>query len=376
MSAVSWGLQQDAALRAIAAWFRESDDQVFYLGGYAGTGKTTIAREAASACEGGAIFAAFTGKAALVLQSKGCRGAQTIHSLIYSAFEHEVIDEMSGEVVRVEWRYGLNPDSAASIADLIVVDECSMVGDRLGEDLLSFGTKVLVLGDPAQLPPVRGEGFFTRVAPDFMLTEIHRQAADNPIIRMSMEVREGRDLQRGSYGDSRVIHRDDLGQRMVMGADQVLVGTNNRRRTVNAKVRKLQGRDPRHPEPGDRLVCLKNNKDKALLNGGLWTVREVQRGEGEFYSLHVDSLDVANLEARVVVHRLFFDGKPEDVPLDAQRKFDAFTYGYALTVHKAQGSQWDDVLLIDESATFRHDRARHLYTGLTRAAHRITVAVA
>lgn len=372
---MSWSPQQDTALLAIAAWFRESDDQVFYLGGYAGTGKTTIAKEAAAGCEGNAIFAAFTGKAALVLQGKGCRGAQTIHSLIYSAYEHEVIDDKTGEIVRIEWRYGLNPLSEASTADLIVIDECSMVGDRLGEDLLSFGTKVLVLGDPAQLPPVRGEGFFTRVEPDFMLTEIHRQAADNPIIRMSMEVREGRRLQRGGYGDSRVIEVRDLGQRMVTGADQVLVGRNVSRRTVNAKVRKIQGRDARHPEPGDRLVCLKNNKDKALLNGGLWTVRTVQRGEGDFYSLHVDSLDVAGLDARVVVHRLFFDGVPDDIPWNVRKGTDEFTYGYALTVHKAQGSQWDDVLLIDESATFRQDRARHLYTGLTRAAQRITVAL-
>ena len=372
---MSWSPQQDGALSAIAAWFRDSDDQVFYLGGYAGTGKTTIAKHAAEGCEGEAIFAAFTGKAALVLQSKGCRGAQTIHSLIYSAYEHEVVDEKTGDVLRVEWRYGINPLSAASSASLIVVDECSMVGDRLGEDLLSFGTKVLVLGDPAQLPPVRGEGFFTRVDPDFMLTEIHRQAADNPIIRMSMEVREGRRLQRGAYGDSRVIEVRDLGQRMVTGADQVLVGRNASRRTVNAKVRRIQGRDPRHPEPGDRLVCLKNNKDKALLNGGLWCVLGVQHGDGDFYSLHVESLDVARLEARVVVHRLFFHGDPDDIPWAIRKGKDEFTYGYALTVHKAQGSQWDDVLLIDESATFRQDRARHLYTGLTRAAQRITVAL-
>ena len=370
-----WSPQQDSALCAIAAWFRESDDQVFYLGGYAGTGKTTIAKEAASACEGEAIFAAFTGKAALVLQGKGCRGAQTIHSLIYSAFEHEVVDEVTGEVLRVEWRYGLNPDSAASIADLIVIDECSMVGDRLGEDLLSFGTKVLVLGDPAQLPPVCGEGFFTRVAPDFMLTEIHRQAADNPIIRMSMDVREGGRLRHGAYGDSRVIDRAALGQRAVTGADQVLVGLNRTRRAYNKRLRELFGRVDPLPEQGDKLVCLRNDRAKGLLNGGLWTVREVQNGEGDFFSLLGDSLDVAKLEARVVVHRLFFDGDPEQIPWALRRSHDEFTYGYVLTVHKAQGSQWDDVLLIDESAAFRQDRARHLYTGLTRAAQRITVAV-
>lgn len=371
---MSWSPQQDAALCAIASWFRDSDDQVFYLGGYAGTGKTTIAKHAAEGCEGETIFAAFTGKAALVLQSKGCRGAQTIHSLIYSAFEHEVLDEKSGEVVRVEWRYGLNPLSPASSASLIVVDECSMVGDRLGEDLLSFGTKVLVLGDPAQLPPVRGEGFFTQVEPDFMLTEIHRQAADNPIIRMSMDVREGRRLRLGSYGESRVVE-GRLSRDLVLGADQVLCGRNRTRRTINGRTRHHQGRDPGRPEVGDRLVCLKNDKDKALLNGGLWRVETVEDAEGDHFAMKVASLDVKGLTADVKVHRLFFEANPEDIPIPVKRACDHFDYGYALTVHKAQGSQWDNVLLIDESATFRQNSARHLYTGITRAATRLTVAM-
>lgn len=372
---MSWSPQQDEALRRIGAWFRESDDQVFYLGGYAGTGKTTIAKEAASSVCHRALFAAFTGKAALVLAGKGCVGAQTIHSLIYKAFEDEDLCPKTGEVLRVTMRYGLNPLSEVSSADLVVIDECSMVGDRLGEDLLSFGTKVLVLGDPAQLPPVRGEGFFTRVEPDFMLTEIHRQAADSPIIRMSMEVREGRRLQRGAYGDSRVIDVSALGQRVVMGADQVLVGRNATRRTVNAKVRRLLGRDPSGPQVEDRLVCLKNSKDKGLLNGGLWRVSEVREWCEGKVGLGVESLDIKGRKADVAVPEAFFTGREEDVPYPVRKGAEEFTYGYALTVHKAQGSQWDDVLLIDESATFRQDRARHLYTGLTRAAQRVTVVL-
>ena len=372
---MTWSPQQDEALRRIAAWHRDSNDQVFYLAGYAGTGKTTIAKAAAADCKGRSLFAAFTGKAALVLAGKGCTGAQTIHSLIYKAFEDEETDPDTGEVLRVTMRYGLNPLSEVCSAGLVVIDECSMVGDRLGEDLLSFGTKVLVLGDPAQLPPVRGEGFFTRVEPDFMLTEIHRQAADNPIIRMSMEVREGRRLQRGAYGDSRVIDVSALGQRAVLGADQVLVGRNATRRTVNAKVRRLLGRDPDGPQIDDRLVCLKNNKDKGLLNGGLWRVA----GHGENcerkVGLKVESLDIKGREAEILVPHAFFTGREDDVPWQAKKGADEFTYGYALTVHKAQGSQWDDVLLIDESATFREDRARHLYTGLTRAAQRVTVVL-
>jgi hypothetical protein len=370
---MTWSPQQERALKAIAEWHRSSNEQVFYLGGYAGTGKTTIAKAAAADCRGRALFAAFTGKAALVLKSKGCPDAQTIHSLIYKVYEVEDEDE-AGNVVRTQVRYGLNPLSDVTTAGLVVIDECSMVDDRIGEDLLSFGTKLLVLGDPAQLPPVRGEGFFTRCTPDFMLTEIHRQAADNPIIRMSMEVREGRRLQHGAYGESRVVR--GLGQRAVMGADQVLVGLNRSRMTVNTKVRALQGRKAHQPEPGDRLVCLKNDSEKSLLNGGLWMVAEVCAVDAEAVKMRLESLDVPGLKAEVrVAHQFFTAARAEDVPPAIRKWSDQFTFGYALTVHKAQGSQWKDVLLIDESHAFRGDSARHLYTGLTRAEERVTVVL-
>ena len=367
----TWSPQQDAALLAIARWM-ETDDQVFYLAGYAGTGKTTLAKAAAEGVSTRALFAAFTGKAALVLRAKGCAGASTIHSLIYKPFDVEEKDE-TGNVVRTVMRYGLNELSEVAAADLVVIDECSMVGERLGRDLLSFGTKVLVLGDPAQLPPVRGEGFFTARAPDFMLTEIHRQAADNPIIRMSMTVRESGRLAPGAYGESRVVH--GLGQRMVMGADQVLVGRNATRRTVNAKVRGLLGHDPVRPVVGDKLVCLRNDKDKGLLNGSLWTVAKVRGCDEATVRLLVEPLDTDGAAVAVRVRREFFHGGEDTLSHEALKASDHFTYGYALTVHKAQGSQWDRVTLIDESDAFRGTSARHLYTGLTRAAERVTVVL-
>src|SRR5687768_12152091 len=177
---------QDSALKAVADWLKAKPGRggtppVFRLFGYAGTGKTTLARHIAEGVDGTVVFAAFTGKAALVLRNKGCEGAQTIHSLIYRS---RGVDEESPTFV-------LNRESTAAKAKLIIIDECSMVDEELGRDLLSFGTPVLVLGDPAQLPPVKGGGFFTEAEPDVMLTEVHRQAADNPIVRMSMIVREG-----------------------------------------------------------------------------------------------------------------------------------------------------------------------------------------
>jgi exodeoxyribonuclease V len=265
----NWSPQQQEALSAVSDWFRRKhwhNEQIFRLFGYAGTGKTTLARYLAEDIGEAVSFAAFTGKAALVMRSKGCTGAKTIHSLIYQpdsmpealksveAIKRRLAE--GGEITNYEMRrllaavahlpnrpdrvlmlaslldvdperirkrirelpsatdlsFRLNDNEESEIArtKLIIVDECSMVDEDLGRDLLSFGKPVLVLGDPAQLPPVRGGGFFTNHHPDVMLTEVHRQALDSPIIQLSMRVREGLSLPIGIYGESRVVHRRAL----------------------------------------------------------------------------------------------------------------------------------------------------------------------
>src|SRR5215210_4402784 len=274
---MTWSPQQDAALKAVADWLRRGDRPVFRLFGYAGTGKTTLAKHIAEGVDGEVAFGAYTGKAALVLRTKGCPDASTIHSMIYRSRES---DEGGPQFV-------LNRQSPVARASLIIIDECSMVDEELGRDLLSFGQPVLVLGDPAQLPPVKGGGFFTAELPDSMLTEVHRQARDNPIIRLSMAVREGSPLDVGAYGESRVIRRRDIDADTVMRADQVLVGLNRTRRLYNGRIRELSGfRDPM-PAAGEKLVCLRNDKTKGLLNGGAWTVRTVRAPRDEFVRLEV-----------------------------------------------------------------------------------------
>ena len=146
--------------------------------------------------DGEVKFAAFTGKAALVMRGKGC--ARRLH-------------HPQPDLPRARERRG---DVRASICGttrrprrpkLIVIDECSMVDAELGRDLMSFGVPVLVLGDPAQLPPIQGGGFFTEAEPDAMLTEVHRQAQDDPIVRLSMEIRAGERLEPGDYGETEVV---------------------------------------------------------------------------------------------------------------------------------------------------------------------------
>lgn len=406
-----WSPQQDNALMAVRDWLNNSDKQVFHLFGYAGTGKTTLAKHLAEGVNGTVLFAAFTGKAAYVLQSKGCAGASTIHSLIYHSREkgesqlrelekqlQDLLDDLHKEGmpkeeienhVRVKDLkhmidqerdsvkqpfFVLNLESEVRNAKLVIIDECSMVDARMGADLLSFGTKVLVLGDPAQLPPVGGAGYFTEnVKPDVMLEEIHRQAEESPIIRMATQVRMEKPLAIGDYGnDCHVISNEKIDPDRALSFDQILVGRNKTRFATNKRVRSLRGYDDPYPVVGDRIVCLRNDHDAGLLNGALFSVNSV--GGVMDNKVILDIVPEGSPFAQsVMAHEHYFLGKGEELPWFERKDAQEFDYGYALTVHKAQGSQWDDVLLFDESFSFRKDRWRWLYTGITRAAETLTV---
>jgi exodeoxyribonuclease-5 len=363
--------QQDDALKAVARWLkakpgRSDTPLVFRLFGYAGTGKTTLARHIAEGVDGKVLFAAFTGKAALVMRRKGCNGASTIHSLIYRTLE-------SGAQTPT---FELWDEAPASKAALIVIDECSMVDAELGRDLMSFGVPLLVLGDPAQLPPIQGAGFFTNAEPDAMLTEVHRQAQSDPIVRLSMAVRGGERLEPGDYGASQVVERAALDPQRVLDADQVLVGRNTTRRAYNARMRERLDITEALPVAGDKLVCLRNNRRKGLFNGGLWIVKERPKARRQILNMRLaPEEEFGERIVKVSVRPECFTGAIEEVDWMQRKRHDEFDFGYALTVHKAQGSQWDDVVLFDESFAFPDSRDRWLYTGITRAAKRLTVVV-
>lgn len=367
--------QQDEALKAVSTWLKEGRSPVFRLFGYAGTGKTTLARYFAENVDGDVLFAAFTGKAAQVLRSRGASNAKTIHSLIYRPRgEEQVEDEETGKT-SVAPMFSINRQSPVAKAALIVIDECSMVDEQLGRDLMSFGTPILVLGDPGQLPPVTGGGFFTEQEPDYLLTEIHRQARDNPIIQLAMQVREGREVPLGDYGTAQVISRNAVNQTLVLEADQVLVGTNKTRRRYNQRLRELKGFSQAYPQSGDKLVCLRNDPAKGLLNGSLWQVMSSSRETvkpGINLMIRPEDDDMDRGAAKIKLLKQTFEDEGE-IPWSTRKRYDEFDYGYALTVHKAQGSQWNNVVLFDESWAFRDTRERWLYTAITRAAQTLTI---
>lgn len=371
---MSWSPQQETAIKLVRDWLKDGNaPQVFRLFGYAGVGKSTLAKEIAGTVKGKVLYATLTGKAALVLRKKGCEGASTIHSLIYKV----IVDDYTGAAT-----FKLNLDSALAGAGLLIVDEVSMVPEDIALDLLSFGTRILVLGDPAQLPPVSGDGFFINAEPDMMLTEVHRQAQDNPIIRMSMDIREGKRLQLGRHGESLVVSRKDLSpeqmREVVLGCDQVLCGLNRTRTNYNDRIRELKGlrgkAQPWHPTKGDRLICLRNDREMHLFNGGIWTTDRVGLKAGKL-EITVTSQDEERSPEKVNVFEAFFNGTEASLDWRMKRGTQEFTFGWAITCHKSQGSSWDHVMIFDESHAFRDSKSNWLYTAVTRAADRVTVVV-
>lgn len=361
--------QQAAALDKVAHWFKHDSKkkQVFRLFGYAGTGKTTLARHLAEGVDGDVVFAAYTGKAALMMQRNGCEGASTIHRLIYE------------QKVRFDgtFEFELDTASIAARAKLIVIDECSMVDAKIGKDLKSFKVPILVLGDPAQLLPVEGPGYFTDEKPDVMLTEIHRQAEESPVLRLATDVREGRSLEFGTFGTSRVIRSCEVDMPDFLAGNQILVGRNATRRGLNREIRKELGFRSPWPEIGDRLVCRRNEYNLGVLNGGLFRAVS-SAGEQKFnqtkLSFRVTSEDFPDeVEKHISVRKEFFIG--EEKRLSPRERMDSrhFEYGYALTVHSAQGSQWNHVVILDESGFFKGYEKNWLYTAITRAQTTVTI---
>tara|TARA_R110000772_G_scaffold118018_1_gene223630 strand:+ start:159 stop:1340 length:1182 start_codon:yes stop_codon:yes gene_type:complete len=384
--------EQNRALQSVSDWLGSSDQQVFRLFGYAGTGKTTLAKHFAEGVGGNVYFAAFTGKAAYVLQQKGC-DATTIHSLIYIPRSKSLIRlsqlreklkntdkahpkyEILRKMIRLEEEnaakpfFQLNLESDLTNASLLIIDEVSMVNKEMAADLMSFGCKILVLGDPAQLPPVFGGGYFIDAEPDFMLTDIHRQALDNPIIDLATRLRKHEMPAYGSYGDSTVIKRADMGSDLVMNCDQLLVGRNKTRTNFNSRIRELLGYGADQPVTGDRVVCLRNDHEVGLLNGALWSVEDaLLTDDGDTIDLSI-APEQGGSSIAVEAHLCHFLG--EKPGMWEKRSAQEFDYGYALTCHKAQGSEWSSVVVYNERLGPSSDQWKWLYTAVTRAAERV-----
>lgn len=388
---------QQTGFDNIMNWYGNCSDQTYALAGYAGTGKSTLARKIADEVDPErTIFCAFTGKAANVLREKGCATAGTIHGYLYSLKDHQrtILKQLEGELLeaikkgdqqlikqisetldkkRQEFRkpvFGLNQESALAHAPLVIVDEYSMLPQRLINDLCEVvRNKILFMGDPFQLPPVGGK---CPIEPDYFLTEIHRQALDNPIIRYSMAVREGRALNYCDEGAFRYMHRSKTDPSMYTDCDQIIVGRNKTRMEFNMRMRARLGREFSDlPVVSDKMICLKNNQAMGIFNGMISTVKTMTDVDEEKYLLELNENEGAFL---VWKGDVFGEADKYDGYDEKMKAMDRFDYGYCITAHKSQGSEFDDVLIYNQPVgTSAEDRHRWLYTAITRSKKKCTL---
>ena len=362
------------------------------ISGYAGSGKSTLVRYIVSALdvdEEDVIYATFTGKAAQVLLKKGNQNVTTLHKLLY---KHIPLTNGGFKRIRkncIEYK-------------IVIVDEVSMAPKSLMDVLFSHqNVYVICLGDPFQLPPVdKNEDNHLLDKPHIFLDEIMRQAAESEIIRLSMKIRNFELFTNFRGNEVQVLNKAELSTGMLTWADQILVGTNKTRVAINNEMRALLGRGE-NPEDGDKIICLRNywdtfsNEENPLVNG---TIGYIQNSfntfrvfpkylypnqifilQGNFISDSGDTYEGLEMDKYMILTGEQCVDWKTAVQIRSSKKYrDAlpmeFTYGYAITTHKAQGSEWDKVLIIEERFPFDEvEHARWLYTAVTRSAQKLVL---
>lgn len=393
----------------ILDWYANGTTDFLTIGGYAGTGKTHLAaclrdtlaqkypnKDVAMCC--------FTGKASLVLKSRleGMGYLQpddyvgTIHSLIY----YPIYD---GPRI-VGWKRRTQIDY-----DLIMTDEASMVGESLWGDLSYYGKPIVAIGDHGQLPPVGDNEHTLMRHPEFVLKEIHRQALDSPIISLSAIVRKFGFIPDEFMGtpDGKITKfpdREDFWKQFEEMPFQdpnsmILCGLNRHRVVLNKRVRALLGFDGELPKPGERVVFLKNNHATKVMNGNLATVVEFEpikeiedfpdiykatfkldwkNGKDKIYTTLVHSSSLMQEKYKGCYPEVSRKATEELLEIyDDIPAVDLVDFAYVMSVHRSQGSEWDQVMLIDDFWGKKWDRKtyrRWLYTGLTRAMDKLYLA--
>jgi len=365
---ITLSAEQSAVVEHLLSWVRRNrptrDDAPFItLGGLAGTGKTTIIKELVRLIQDGlgrsVAVCAPTGKAAHVLTRKGAP-ASTIHSLIYTPFKNE---NGRVEFIRV-------PSLSASV---VIIDEGSMISTDLWEDLRSFGVPLIVVGDHGQLEPV-GDNPELLVSPMLRLETIMRQALSNPIIALAHRFRAGEE----PWGQPAYDYTEDntLGYSthsdlasLPFIPDIVITAYNKQRVTLNKLIRsRIFDIKTDEPIVGDRIICLRNDAEKNIFNGMIGEITSISIKDAFKYNLSFLP-EGATESIPCVASRLQFNsekGPGEDAWYGTQY----FDFARAITAHKSQGSEWDNVCVMEQQNR-KWSMPRWRYTAATRAAKRL-----
>lgn len=373
---------QKYAANKIWKWLaHDSDKQYLTFGGYAGTGKTTLLAAFRKKIHElkpdlKIAFCSYTGKATRVLHATlremkalyGEDNVSTIHSLIYSPVTNQQ-KEIVGWSRKDDLQY-----------DLIVIDEASMVDEEIWQDLLRYKIKILAVGDHGQLPPIKGK-FNLMQEPEIRLEKIHRQSEGNPIIEVSIQARKLGAIEFADYGefvkkfDRSQPEAGEIMNELLSNYKPnclILCGYNHTRVKLNSFVRQSLGFETQEPRPGDRVICLRNNHEKEIYNGMLGTIQSISlEDDGKWYFAEIEMDGEERLYKGLILVEQFNNKQTMNFTNDRKKTTagDLFDFGYALTVHKAQGSQANTVVLLEERFKQMDDEMwkRWLYTAVTRA---------
>ncbi len=353
------------------------------ISGYAGVGKSTLVTfiiDALNIDRDLVAYVAYTGKASLVLKEKGCPNPTTAHQLLYKAIPKNDGTFYLQKKRPLDKQY-----------KLIVVDEVSMLPQEMWDLLLSHYIHVIALGDPGQLPPVGRENNILD-HPHIFLDEIMRQAEESEIIRLTMDIRAGKPLQKLNGSEVMIIDKSDMVEGMYNWADQIICGKNETRFAINDQIRKIRfGVESQMPIIGDKVVCGHNDwellsmvQSQPLVNGLIGTISSIQ--PMSFIAPYVGQVDLLQCGLDIDDYDYY-----DPIPMDAKKflqhqdtvtkenfrylknfKIKPFEYAYAITCHKSQGSEYNKVLVLEEYLR-GSDHKRWLYTAATRAAQKLVI---
>lgn len=339
------------------------------LAGLAGTGKTTLAKVVHDTWVSQGLrvkVLAPTGKAASVLRHKGVP-ATTIHSEIYF-YRGKFIDDSGEEqllFVDNKKRHGV---------DRYIVDETSMVTFKQKEDIEERGVPTLWVGDPGQLPPVKSKPTGLLTEPTHVLRKIHRQAADNPIIRWAHALRRGAPIEQPFEG---IDHVECLGRGASFVANELIdrcinrlvVKTNKQRVALNKAMRGVTGKKGLLDE-GDEIICCLNNRRLGVVNGDVFSVLEVRKSNSA-YTETILLNQATGRKQRIHVWNSQF-GQVSRNEEEIDQEYMLADYAYAVTCHKMQGSSAPHVGIAARGYCGGNDRQWN-YTAATRAEEYVTV---
>lgn len=386
--------KQEEGLK-IALERHRANEKYTVISGYAGTGKSTLVKfiiDALDVDRDKVAYATYTGKAAEVLRKKGNPNAMTLHKLLYDS-----IPRQGGGFIRI-------PKKMLEYK-IIVVDEVSMVPKSMIDMLLNHKVYVIFLGDPFQLPQIDKKETHTLLdKPHIFLDQVMRQAAESEIIQLTMKIRNGEQIDFMNGKEVIIASKASLVTGHLTWADIIICATNASRISLNNQMREILGYSGL-PQNGERMICLRNywenfseDGSSSLVNGMTGIIKNPFESfrmapryvkmknhkmdviQGEFISDDGKTFNSVEMDKGMITTGEFSLDWRETYALGQLKNKIGdivpreFTFGYAITCHKAQGSEWNKVLVIEETFPFdKKEHARWLYTACTRAAEKLVL---